>query len=97
MQPPVFGLDIRTIHPRDRHALIFSTFERLAPGQSLEILNDHDPAPLQHQFHDRLPGQFSWTPVQSGPAAWRVRIERVQAGATAAHGAGSCCGGCGGA
>jgi uncharacterized protein (DUF2249 family) len=91
------SLDIRTIPPRERHPLIFSTFDQLAVGHAMELVNDHDPRPLHYQFHDRLPGQFSWTPIETGPEVWRVRIERTQPGIQAARSSGSCCGGgCGG-
>jgi len=43
-------LDIRDYVPRDRHQLIFATFDRLAPGHSFVLINDHDPKPLYYQF-----------------------------------------------
>ena len=39
-------LDVRTIIPRERHPLIFRTFEALQPGEGFVIVNDHDPKPL---------------------------------------------------
>ena len=93
MTSPASRIDVRTIAPDQRHALIFSTFEGLAKGQALELVNDHDPAPLRQQFNARLPGQFDWQYLEQGPT-WRVAITRTQA----AHGSeGQCCGGCGGA
>lgn len=80
-------VDVRSIAPRDRHAQIFSTFRSLAAGQSMQLVNDHDPRPLHHQFQAELPGQFDWQYVEQGPDTWRVRISRRQAGST-------CCGGC---
>lgn len=94
MPSPISSIDVRTIPPRDRHALIFSTFDRLARGQALELVNDHDPRPLHQQFAARVPGQFSWAYLEQGPATWRVAITRTQA---AQDGAGTCCGSCGGA
>jgi uncharacterized protein (DUF2249 family) len=89
-------IDVRTIAPRDRHPLIFSTFNKLATGQALELVNDHDPRPLYFQFHNTVPGQFSWSYLEQGPDTWRVAITRTQEGA-AYDGASSCCGGgCGG-
>jgi len=38
-------LDIRALAPKDRHALIFKTYEELQPGQSFVLVNDHDPKP----------------------------------------------------
>ncbi|AMO24032.1 DUF2249 domain-containing protein [Ramlibacter solisilvae] len=84
-------IDVRTIAPRDRHPLIFSTFRALAPGQALELVNDHDPKPLYFQFEAQMTGEFAWDYLEEGPDTWRVAITRVRA----AHGAGSCCGSCG--
>jgi hypothetical protein len=44
-------LDVREIAPRERHPLIFGTFDRLRPGESFILLNDHDPKPLYYQFN----------------------------------------------
>lgn len=78
-------IDVRTIPPQERHQRIFATFEGLAPGAAFELLNDHDPIPLHHQFDQRHPGRFSWTYLERGPDSWRVRIGKSE---------GSCCGGC---
>ena len=81
-------VDVRTIAPRERHPLIFSTFRGLAPGAAMELVNDHDPRPLYYQFNAELPGQFSWDYLESGPDTWRVSIKRIAAAQPA-----SCCGG----
>ena len=88
--PPV--LDIRTLAPRERHPLIFSTFSQLSPGEGMELINDHDPQPLHHQFQAEWPGKFKWSYLEKGPATWRVAITRV----APAHSDGQCCGSCGG-
>jgi len=89
-------IDVRTIAPRDRHPLILSTFNSLAAGQAMELVNDHDPRPLYYQFNAQMPGQFSWEYLEQGPEVFRVAITRTQ-DAPAADSAGSCCGGgCGG-
>jgi uncharacterized protein (DUF2249 family) len=85
-------IDVRSIAPRERHPLIFSTFGALARGQALELVNDHDPRPLFYQFNAEMPGQFDWQYLESGPDTWRVAITRTGT----AHGSGSCCGSCGG-
>ena len=92
MTRPTSRIDVRSIVPRERHPLIFSTFGALAPGQSLELVNDHDPRPLYYQFNAEMPGQFEWAYLESGPDTWRVAITR-----RSDHGNGSCCGSCGGA
>ena len=65
-------IDVRTIAPSERHALIFSSFAALGTGESLELVNDHNPAPLHHQFDARLPDQFTWDYLDRGPDLWRV-------------------------
>lgn len=42
-------LDARPIPPRDKHPTIFRTFDNLASGQSMLLINDHDPRPLWYQ------------------------------------------------
>lgn len=43
-------IDIREMAPRNRHALISEAFDALKAGGALELLNDHDPAPLRQQL-----------------------------------------------
>lgn len=89
-------IDVREITPQERHPLIFSRFNALQPGQSLQLINDHDPRPLHAQFQSLASGRFNWTYLQSGPALWRVQIGKV-AGPASTPAANSCCGGgCGG-
>ncbi len=70
-------IDVRTIPPARRHALIFETFEALAPGEHFEIVVDHDPKPLYYQFAAERAGAFSWEYLADGPELWRVRIGRT--------------------
>ena len=86
-------IDVRTVPPPQRHPLIFSTFDALAPGQAFEIVNDHDPVPLYFQFEKTRLGQFAWQYLESGPQRWHVRIGRVAAGMPAGDSSG-CCGVC---
>jgi uncharacterized protein (DUF2249 family) len=91
---PTARVDVRTIVPRERHPLIFSTFGKLAVGESMELVNDHDPRPLYYQFGAEMPGEFGWQYLETGPDTWRVEISRVKA--ARAHANGTCCGSCGG-
>ena len=85
-------VDVRTIAPRERHPLIFSTFHGLAAGEAMELVNDHDPKPLYYAFQVQAPGVFAWDYLESGPETWRVAITKLKAG----HSDGQCCGSCGG-
>jgi uncharacterized protein (DUF2249 family) len=81
IQPPIV-LDLRTIPPRERHALIFGRFDSLGAGQALQLVNDHNPQPLRYQFEDRSSGQFEWTVLESGPQVWRIQITRISGAAS---------------
>lgn len=74
-------VDVRAIIPRERHPLIFSTFDALQPGESFELINDHDPKPLFYQFSFERNGAFSWEYLEQGPEVWRVRIGKTEASA----------------
>lgn len=47
---PATTLDLRDVPPPERHPTIHSAFEELESGESLEIVNDHDPKPLFYEF-----------------------------------------------
>lgn len=67
-------LDVRVLPPRDKHSTIFSRLAELPLGDTLQIVNDHDPRPLRYQLESEYPGSFSWSYVESGPQTWRVDI-----------------------
>lgn len=69
-------LDVRVIPPRDKHPAIFRAFDDLASGQSLLLVNDHDPRPLRYQLAAERPDTFEWAYEAEGPEVWRVRISR---------------------
>jgi uncharacterized protein (DUF2249 family) len=69
-------LDVRAIPPREKHPTIFRTFDGLASGQSMILINDHDPRPLYYQLMAERPDTFDWAYEAQGPELWRVRIGR---------------------
>ncbi len=71
-------VDVRLTPPAQRHPLIFGAFERLQPGQSFELVNDHDPKPLYYQFLAEHTGTFDWEYLERGPEVWRVKIGKIQ-------------------
>lgn len=78
--PPPQVIDVRPVAPRDRHPLIFGTFDDLAIGESFILINDHDPKPLYYQFLHERTDQYHWLYLEEGPETWRVRITRVGRG-----------------
>ncbi len=69
-------IDVRNIQPRDRHVTIFTTFDNLQPGESFELVNDHEPKPLYNHFLHERPDVFTWKYIEEGPDVWRVVITR---------------------
>ncbi|MDP1675614.1 MAG: DUF2249 domain-containing protein [Bacteroidota bacterium] len=69
-------IDVRNIHPSQRHSLIFEMFDALAGGESIELVNDHEPRPLYYTFLHERTDKFQWEYLESGPTVWRVRIRK---------------------
>lgn len=69
-------IDVRPIPPRERHPLLFETFDGLAVGESFELRNDHDPKPLYYQFMAEREGQLDWKYLEEGPETWRVMLTK---------------------
>jgi uncharacterized protein (DUF2249 family) len=70
-------LDVTAIVPKDRHPLIFKTFDELKKDDGFILVNDHDPKPLYYSFLHEREGQFGWEYLEQGPDVWRVRITRM--------------------
>ena len=70
-------IDVREMTPRDRHPLIFQTFDDLKAGTAMRLVNDHDPKPLYYQLMAERQGQAEWEYIEDGPEVWQVRITRV--------------------
>jgi uncharacterized protein (DUF2249 family) len=69
-------VDARKYEPKDKHAVIFQTFENLKLGEKLELINDHDPKPLHYQLLAEYTNQFEWEYLEEGPEIWRVSISK---------------------
>ncbi len=74
-------VDARVLPIAQKHPTIFRTFEGLAVGDAMLLVNDHDPKPLYYQFAAERTGQFEWHYLENGPAVWQVEIRRVAAAA----------------
>ena len=73
MSSPAATIDVRTVVPRERHPLIFSTFHGLPQGSALELVNDHrieKPMPTTNTPTDtRIIGTVPMTDCR-----WKVRF-----------------------
>jgi len=69
-------IDVRPMPPRERHPKIFGTWAELGIGESILLVNDHDPVPLYYQFAAEHTGTFRWEYLEQGPEVYRVRITK---------------------
>ena len=70
-------LDVRAMPPWERHPKIFELFDSLNSGQTLKLINDHDPRPLHYQFLAERKDQFTWVSEEKGPQEWVALITKV--------------------
>ncbi len=70
-------VDVRGMVPRERHPLIFATIDDLEAGQTMRLVNDHDPKPLYYQLMAERPGEVGWEYVEEGPTVWQVQITKL--------------------
>lgn len=65
-------VDVRTLAPSARHSHILKLFEEIVPGQSLLVVNDHEPVHLvQFMKHERKDFDLaSYKAYQRGPSEW---------------------------
>ncbi len=71
---PTGLLDVRPLPPRERHQLIFERLDGLASGETLRLVNDHDPRPLRHQLDAERPDQFRGEVGEAGAEQWAIDI-----------------------
>jgi len=81
----IVTLDVREMPPWERHPKIFEIFDNLEEGETLMLINDHDPRPLHYELMHEREGQFEWRSEEKGPRHWEARITKK--GADAAKGA----------
>lgn len=62
--------------PREKHPTIMNAFDELKSGEVLQIINDHDPRPLQYLFMMERTDQFTWEYLEEGPEVWKVAISK---------------------
>jgi uncharacterized protein (DUF2249 family) len=53
---------------------VYQALDALAPGEVLELVNDHKPSPLRYELEATRTGQFSWEDGETGPEVFSARI-----------------------
>ena len=77
MSNKIVTLDLRLMPPFERHEKIFQVWNNLKSGETLKIINDHDPRPLRYHFATNHEGKFQWEYEQEGLIDWVVKIKRI--------------------
>ncbi len=67
-------LDLRELGCQERHGLVFQCLNALEPGQSIELVNDHDPEPLRRQIKARFDRTIGWSLSNPVPQEYRVTL-----------------------
>jgi uncharacterized protein (DUF2249 family)/quercetin dioxygenase-like cupin family protein len=70
-------VDVRTLRKPDKHPAIFKAYAAIGVGESLVLVNDHDPRHLRDEFEVEYPGGYSWEYAAKEPRHWRIRITKL--------------------
>lgn len=69
-------IDVRMLPVQWRHSIVFDAYLQLTIGQSLIVVNDHEPRGLYEEFDQEFAGSFSWDVVPSEGTEYRVHITK---------------------
>ena len=78
MAEKIVTLDVRSMPPCERHPRNFEAFDGLKAGETLMLINDHNPKPLHYEFMHEREGQFEWTTDEKSPREWIAMIKKVK-------------------
>jgi len=83
-------LDVRPIEPKHRFEQIMGAYHDLSPGETLELVVDHDPKCMYYTLEAEHGAEtFSFEYLEEGPKVWRVHVQKEialeQAGASVAE------------
>lgn len=71
-------IDARLYAPKDKHKNIFEMFFGLTVGESMLLVNDHDPKPLYYQFAIEYSETFDWVYQTNGPELFEIVITKLK-------------------
>jgi uncharacterized protein (DUF2249 family) len=69
-------LDVRGMRKPEKHPAIFQAYAGLGVGESLVLVNDHDPRHLRDEFEVEYPGGYSWDCLARDRGAWQIKITK---------------------
>ena len=78
LAPGMRELDVRELPPADRHDRIHDAFESLDAGETLVVVNDHDPKPLFYEMREEVPAfdPEGYEVEQRAPDEFRARFPK---------------------
>jgi uncharacterized protein (DUF2249 family) len=76
MADTTYTVDMITLPHDIKHQKLFGTIGSMQSGETLLIINDHDPRPLYFRLNGQQPGAFGWEYEQEGPDVWKVIVTR---------------------
>jgi uncharacterized protein (DUF2249 family) len=85
-------IDTHGMTPQVEHAAVYAAFRMLNLGDSIEVRSHRNLQALYEYLREQATSNFAWHCLANGPDTWRVNLKRVGVD----HGAGECCGHCGG-
>lgn len=77
---PDHKLDVRPVAPKHRFEQIMGTYRDLPPGETLELVVDHDPSCMYYTLEaEERPETFVFEYLDEGPEVWRVHVTKTAA------------------
>lgn len=75
MTNEITKLDVRKVEPKHRFDTIMGTYGSLSPGNTMELVVDHDPQCMYYTLKvEHGDACFDFEYLEKGPIDWRVRI-----------------------
>jgi len=73
---PVNKVYARNSKPEDEDRILFETLDSLQMGETIEIIDNHDPSLLYKELQANRPNEFEWSYLEEGPDTWKVSVEK---------------------
>jgi len=71
-------LDLRDVPPAERHPKVHDAFESISSGETLELVNDHEPKPLFYELRAEVDDfdADGYEVEQRGPTEYVARLPK---------------------
>jgi uncharacterized protein (DUF2249 family) len=72
----VHEIDVRPLPPLQRTPAALDAFDSLRGGQTMVLVNNHQPKAFLFKLQEERPQWFDWSVLQAGPSVYRVAVGR---------------------